>query len=86
MKPNKTWKDLQHGDVINCGAGTKGTVIDVLPHSAFIRFNTYDEVEEWYSFDDLKLRGWQIVQPQEEEKELCCHDLTYKQCTSCLDF
>lgn len=60
----KTWKDLQHGDVIDCD-GTKKTIDDISPLAQMLRIES-----TWYSFDFLRKLGWQIVQPEEEEKDI----------------
>lgn len=67
MKPKKTWKDLQHGDVIELGH-LKGTVIEVFKYMLVFEI---DSLTSCLSFESLEKRGWQIVQPEEEyRKEL----------------
>lgn len=64
----KTWKDLEHGDVIK-NPGYTLEIIDVLPNSAYIRNKTVDDMGNWLSFEELQGRGYQIVQPEEKKEE-----------------
>lgn len=65
MKTKKTWKDLQHGDVIKRGAMER-TVIDVLPHSVLLtKFFDSEGGPIWLSLEDVRA-DYFIVQPEEE--------------------
>lgn len=84
----KTWQDLEHGDLIDCSWGIQmpgahiRKTIDVLQHSALVsETSMYGVADKWHTFEEMEAKGWKIVQPKEDPKVT---ELTVKQCEEML--